>query len=167
MQTNEFFHFLQQNAYVISLLSLFISCAGFAFSCHFGFRDSAKLLLKIAYHSPSPHNQEPYIHVRVVNKGRRPTIIRLLGGSTDTGGYIGTHLGDDRQGLRLAEHEIFEKSMSWEDLYNLGPDEECKLIDLWVEDTLGQRHKFKKSKKLLAQFWKDYGEKEVKNGRNL
>ncbi len=44
------------------------------------------------------------IAVQVVNKGRRPVILRLLGGHDSSGRWSGTYLDHEKGGLRLDEH---------------------------------------------------------------
>ena len=92
------------------------------------------------------------MHVKVVNVGRRLVILRLLGGDHEDGGYSGTYLEKVEGGLYLKENEFLEKTLHWDDLHCMGPDDEDDIYkNLWVEDSRGHRHKIKNSKKNIKQ----------------
>lgn len=131
-------------ALAISLLSPLI-----AFSI--GFRDRAVLRITSSYVT-AWNDGNPYVHVHIVNQGRRPIILRMWAGVEASGvGWVGTFLGDYKAGLRLGEHEIFEFQLRRDDLYAVTPEDDVIFSDLWVEDTLGRRHKVKDAKVNIAK----------------
>ena len=79
------------------------------------------------------------------------TLLFLVGMLSD---YIGKYLGDKDKGIRLDEHQKYETTLTWEDLVCIDDGEVKEYINLWFEDTLGQRHKVTNSEKLIKQFQK-------------
>jgi hypothetical protein len=130
-------------AIVISVGSLLVS--GFNY-----FRDRA--VLKATSRFIEPPEDNPYVYVRIVNKGRRPIILRMWGG-TDGKEWSGRFFDKAKEGLRLAEHEMHDFTIDRDGLYNPTPDADIVYSDLWVEDTLGRRHKIKGAKANVAKLW--------------
>jgi hypothetical protein len=128
-------------AVCISVASLLVS--GFSY-----FRDRA--VLKATSQFIQPPDESPYVYVRIVNKGRRSIILRMWGGS-DGKDWSGNYFGNAKEGLRLAEHEMHDFIINRDGLYNPTPDADIIYADLWVEDTLGRRHKIKNAKANVAR----------------
>ena len=125
----------------ISALALIVSSLNY-------FRDRA--WLKATCKFVQPPDENPYVYVRIVNKGRRPIILRMWGGSDGTE-WSGSFFGNEKEGLRLAEHEMHEFTIDREGLYNPTPEADIVYSDLWLEDTLGRRHKIKGAKGNVAR----------------
>jgi len=67
--------------------------------------------------------------------------------------WVGRYLGEGGIGLRLAEHEKHEFKLEKDDLFEVTPDGDVLIGDLWFEDTLGRRHLVKNAKRNLQQLW--------------
>jgi hypothetical protein len=132
-------------------LALGISLLSPLLSFLFGVRDRAVLRATCRY-IEAWNDGEAYINVHIVNQGRRPIILRMWSG-VESGGknWVGTYLGDHKAGLRLGEHEIYEFNLRRDDLYAMTPDEDVVFADLWVEDTIGRRHKVGNAKASIAK----------------
>jgi hypothetical protein len=72
-------------------------------------------------------------------------------GGDDGKEWSGSFFGNDKQGLRLAEHEMHEFTLHRDDLYVPTPYADIIYADLWVEDTLGRRHRIKDAKANVAK----------------
>lgn len=136
----------------ISVIALLVSVASVCFSVYFNFRDRAHLKTKSVYYDDPDEYGSPVIKFDVVNAGRRPIVLRMWGGTEEGDKWTGTMLGTDGAGLRLAEHEVFEKRLHAADLEELTPDSEVSFRDLWVEDSLGRRHSIKDAKGTYPNF---------------
>jgi len=137
---------------LLSLFALLVSIISLIISWHFGFRDKAKLKITSNFYHSHQDQDRDRIGIKIVNHGRRATILTLFGGDLDNGGWSGTCLGKKGDGLRLGEHEKYETTVYANDL--LVTDSEGNLAEFvrfWFEDTLGQRHKVKSSEKLIAK----------------
>lgn len=137
-------------ALVVSFLSVLVSGAGFLLNA---FRDRPRVkVTSVLYHDD---DGSPYeISVTVVNKGRRPVILRMLGGTVREGGWGGSYLGTEHAGIRLGEHEQHVFKIDKEGVVAItesGPDEPYQFM--WVEDTLGIRHKIPKSREYIAKMY--------------
>ena len=136
----------------ISLFALSVSVISLIISWHFGFRDRAKLKTYAEFYPSHPEHDRGRIEIRIVNHGRRATIITLFGGDLDDGKCSGTYLGKKGEGLRLGEHEKYETTVYADDLLVTNVEGNvAEFVRLWFEDTLGQRHKIKNSEKLIAK----------------
>lgn len=141
-------------AEIISLLALLVAATSLFFSVYFNLRDRARLIAKSQFILAHPDYGPARILVTVVNAGRRPVILRMWGGSDEKGEWVGESLGKDHAGLRLSEHEQHELSLEKNDLYAQLPDGEVLYRELWVEDSLGQRHSVRDSKRNVELLWK-------------
>jgi hypothetical protein len=74
-------------------------------------------------------------------------------GGTDGKEWSGSFFGNEKEGLRLGEHEMHDFSIDREGLFNPTPHVDIVYADLWVEDTLGTRHKIKGAKANVAKLW--------------
>ncbi len=70
----------------------------------------------------------------------------MFGGDLAGGGWQGENLEGKGGGLHLSEHEYYERSFYREDIMAVAPDSESEYVELWFEDSLGKRHKIKKSR---------------------
>lgn len=136
----------------ISLLALFVSIVSIFISWHFGFRDRANLKTFAKFYPYNPHYDRAHLKIKIVNRGRRPTILTQFGGDHKDGAYSGTVLGEQNKGLRLGEHEKYETSVYVQDLVVIDPEgNQSEYINFCFEDTLGQRHKVKKAEELIEK----------------
>lgn len=136
-----FSDYIAISALLISIVSLFVSW-------YYNFRDRAQLKTSAQFYGVNEYNDTPYITIKVVNCGKRPTILTRFGGDLKGGGWSAERLKD---GFRLGEHEVFERTVGPEDLVTMGPEDEEEYINFWVENTLGQRFKIKDIEKLIKQ----------------
>lgn len=124
----------------LSIAAILISLASFGVSARTAFHDRARLRIKSVFVPASEYGPDRIV-VTMVNVGRRPVILRLIGGSDSAGHWGGTYLEHDKGGLRLAEHERYEKTFEKEDTIQFNPNGEDLFSEaLWVEDSLGIRH---------------------------
>ena len=134
---------------IISVLALLLSVVSIGFSVYFNFRDRANIKTTSKFY-PESDSGPASVHFTVVNAGRRPIILRMGGAVDKNGQWIGTCLGKDESGLRLGEHERFDRDMEKIDLVEQTPEGVITKADLWVEDTLGRRYPIRDAKKNLA-----------------
>lgn len=81
------------------------------------------------------------VSVSVVNTGRRPVTLRMLGGCDRNGRGGGTYLEHSKGGIRLGENERYDFSLKWLDTFMTGPDDpDIPYASMWVEDSLSKRH---------------------------
>lgn len=141
-------------ALLVSIGSLVVSGVAFVVNT---FRDRPRL--KVSSQLYHDDNGDPYkIAVTVVNKGRRPVILRMIGGNGRKGGWGGTYFDSKKGGIRLGEHEHHEFEPDKEGVVLLdenGPDEPYH--SMWVEDTLGNRHKIPNSREYIARMYPPRG----------
>lgn len=137
---------------IISIFALVIAVVSLGISFHFGFRDKAHLKTSAEYYPGHPDYDRARIQVKIVNSGRRPTILTMFGGNLKSGSWCGTHIGEKGEGVRLGEHEKHEVKVYREDLDFIDPEgNESEYTDYWFEDTLGQRFKVRNSEKLIIK----------------
>lgn len=130
----------------ISILALIISFLSLGVSIYFQYRDRVKLTTSCKYFPPHPDYDRGHLEIKVVNSGRRPTLLTILGGNLKDGGWQGTQLGGKDKSIRLGEHEFYEKKFYCEDIEVVSPDSESEFTELWFEDSIGDRHFVKGSK---------------------
>jgi len=136
----------------ISSLALLVSVVSLIISWHFGFRDKSKLKTYAKFYPSHPNHDRAKIEIKIVNHGRRATILTLFGGDLEDGGMSGIYLGKEGDGLRLGEHEKYETIVYADDLLVTHPEGNiAQFVRFWFEDTLGQRHKIKNSEKLISK----------------
>lgn len=140
------------NAEIISTVALVISCLSFGLATYVGLRDRARLKTLSCFY-PAWNENLPRVSVSIVNAGRRPVILRMWAGADKSGKWVGTYLGEEKVGLRLAEHERFDLILRREDLFSMTPDDDLVLNDMWFEDSLGRRHKVKNAKRNFEKLW--------------
>lgn len=91
-------------ALLVSISSLLISAAGFVINT---FRDRPRLKISSVLYSDDDGRPDK-IAVSVVNKGRRPVILRKIGGNGRKGGAGWTYFDSKGGGIRLGENEHHE-----------------------------------------------------------
>lgn len=94
------------------------------------------------------------IILTLINKGRRPVILRMIGGTSEDGKWAASFLEHEKGGLRLGEHERYEHTIEKEDTVSFHPEHEDLFFEhLWVEDSLGNRHQVPNSREHIRQLW--------------
>lgn len=139
---------METSAY-LAACAIVISFVSLAWAIHIGRRDRGKLKATSELCKEYESDFE-YLRVKAVNCGRRPVILTMLGADFPSGHWLGTYLRDKM--LHLSEGEAFEETIRAGDHYTMS-DEGEEAIDLWFEDTLGQRYKVKKAKKHLKELY--------------
>lgn len=134
----------------LSVAAILISIAGFGLSFFVVFRDRPRLKVTSSYFDAWEQGPAK-IQVVLINRGRRPVILRLLGGHDSDGEYGGTFLKHDEGGLRLGEHERHELYIERDDTVLFAPDDDVIYEEMWVEDSLGNRHTIPNSKAYIAK----------------
>jgi hypothetical protein len=126
-----------QPTVVVAALALIVSTISLCVSFSSFLRDRARRRVKSVFHEPSEYGNG-CIHLTIMNAGRRPIILRLLG---DEGGdnWVGTFFGDHERGLRLGKHERHELNIRSEDLVQTTAYDEITVTTIWIEDSLGRR----------------------------
>jgi len=115
--------------------------------------DRPRLKVQATFYEASEYGAAR-IALAVINAGRRPMILRLLGGTDVEGHWGGDHLDSRNGGVRLAEHERFEKTLFKEDTILLqGEGKDIVYRTMWVEDSLGDRHVIPNSDSYIKRLW--------------
>jgi hypothetical protein len=125
-------------AFIISIASLYL---------HFQDKPLLKIISEFV---PSSEYGPAYIAISIINAGKRPLIVRMLGGNGSKENWVGEFLGNDKKGLRLAEKERHDIAFYKKDMVARTPDEDVIFCELWVEDSLGKRYTVPNSKKYLS-----------------
>lgn len=135
----------------LATIALVVAISSLGVSALTVFRDRPRLKITSQFVEESDYGPAR-IWVVVVNRGRRPVILRLLGGTADGDISGGTCLGEDKAGLRLGEHERYEHNIEAEHTYGLDPDgPDYAYRRMWIEDSLGIRHPIPKSREYLTR----------------
>lgn len=136
----------------ISSAALTVSIGGLVVSvCNFR-RDAARLKIRSEYFE-GYEDSHACIKVSMVNVGRRPVILRFIGGSSGEK-WSGTYIDHETGGKRLGENEHYEKFFERHDLVALNHPEDAEEFtfeNLWVEDSLGVRHQVPKSREYIKR----------------
>ncbi len=142
-------------SFILSIIAIIVSILSLFIAWYFNYRDKAKLVTFAKYYEENPNYDRAHIEIKIVNCGRRPTILTMFGGDLKDGGWYATYLGKEKKGIRLTEHEKYETSIYIEDLHIIDPDgNESYYINLWFENTLGQRFLVSKSENLIEKLSK-------------
>ena len=139
-------------ALFVSVGGLLVSGAGFVLNA---FRDRPRLTVSSNLWHDDVGNPCKF-HVSVVNKGRRPVILKMLGGNSRTGGWGGTYFASTKGGIRLGEHEHYEFEIDKEGgilLDESGPGGPYDVM--WIQDTLGDRHDIPNTREYIEQLYPD------------
>jgi hypothetical protein len=134
---------------IIAALALVVSLVSLAFSIYNILRDKARLQVKCEFFEPSEYGKG-HIQISIANAGRRPIILRLLGyeGADD---WVGSFLGNNERGVRLGEHERHEVNIDSDDLEQRRVVHDIIVTTIWIEDSLGRRHRIKGIEKQIQQ----------------
>ncbi len=140
-------------AEIVSTIALLVSLASLAVGVVVASRDRPRLKISARFIAASEYGPNR-VQLRLANAGRRPVILRLLGGTTSDGKWSGVFLEREKGGLRLGENEVYEHTIDKEDTVSFHPEHDDLFYDrLWVEDSLGRRHKVPASQSLIKKLW--------------
>jgi hypothetical protein len=114
-------------------------------------RDRGRLRASSHFAPASEYGGPACVTVTIVNAGRRPLILRMWGGTDTSGNWVGTFLGKGDTGLRLGEHEMHNFTLARDAAIDFTPDGVVAFEDLWIEDSLGRRHRIRDAKAALKQ----------------
>ena len=140
---------------LLSTLALCISIVSLGVSFGVAFRDRARLKVTSEYFKESEFGPNRIV-VTMVNVGRRPIILRLIGGIAPDNRWSGSYLDPKNGGLRLGEHERHEHIFIRDETMYFNPENRAEAVffeTLWVEDSLGVRHAVPKSERYLKRLW--------------
>ncbi len=147
-----------------SLIALLVSSASLYLSVLNYRRDQPRLILRAQLFDgvelPS------YIRVQIVNAGRRPTILLRVWGKGEGAVTIGWSLGNGEAGIKLAENEhhsfkVTHLPRGTDEFDACAMDDDTDLIafeEMWIEDTLGERHHIPGLETLLPRLQAEYKE---------
>jgi hypothetical protein len=134
---------------LISALAFLVSLTSLGFSIYNIVRDRARIQIKSQFYPPSQYGKG-HISITIMNTGRRPMILRMLGYEGDDN-WVGAWFGDHERGLRLGENERHDVTVSAEDLGQDTPDDTINVTTIWLEDSLGRRYTIKGIEKQIQQ----------------
>jgi len=140
---------------VLAIIAILISIASFCVSFYTIFQDRPRLRIRSKYIEESEYGPRS-IHITMVNAGRRPIILRLIGGTDSTGHWACSYIEHEKGGLRLTEHERYERTVEKDDTVHFAfdPDDEDIFYSIiWVEDSLGNRHAIPNSEAHIKKLW--------------
>jgi hypothetical protein len=136
---------------VVSTIALVFSFGSFGVAAYNAFRDSPRLKVTSQFFDAWDYGPASF-SIAVVNRGRRPVILRLLGGYNSEGEWGGEYLESEKGGIRLGEHERRDFSIEKKDTILFSPvDPDTPYVTMWIEDSLGNRHPVPKSREYLSK----------------
>lgn len=138
---------------VISTIALIVSLGSLSVSGYVAFRDRPRLKITSRFVPASEYGPNRIV-LALVNMGRRPVILRMLGGTSKNGAWAAEFLAHEKGGLRLGEHERYEHTLEKDDTVAFNPENEDLFYErLWVEDSLGNRHPVPNSHEHIKKLW--------------
>ena len=136
-----------------AVAALIVASISLIVSSFVALRDRARLRVRSRLIEASEFGPAKIL-VTLVNMGRRAMIIRSVGGSNSKGRTISEYLEYEKGGLRLGERETYEHRFDRDDTVAFPADGDEILLEwLWIEDSLGIRHKVPKSKHYIDCLW--------------
>lgn len=137
---------------IVSSIALIFSFISLGISFNTSFQDRSRL--KISAHFVPESDQNPNrVRINMVNIGRRPVILKFLGGTLENGKPLRQFLESEKGGLRLGENEGYEYTIDKHDTVNAFFDDVQFYEALWVEDSTGRRYNIPASQKLIKKLW--------------
>lgn len=114
----------------ISILALAVATLSLGVSWWGTFRDRVSLKVTASIYGGEPEYGPEYIRIKVVNTGRRVTVLTMFGGELADARWQGTNLGPSGTGLHLAESEFHERNFTFDDIEAVSPDGKSKYVSL-------------------------------------
>ncbi|MBA4719380.1 MAG: hypothetical protein HRO68_09910 [Nitrosopumilus sp.] len=130
-----------------SSIALIISILG----VYLRYQDKPTLKIISKYCPATINLGNSYIALSIINTGKRPLVIRILGGNDKNGKWAGSFINDQKAGLRLDEKERYDIALYKDDMVEMTPDDDVIFVKLWVEDSLGKRYFVPDSKKHVSK----------------
>ena len=148
-----------ETSLIISIIAIIISVFAAISSFYFQFRDKVKLKTSLNRYEYIPEfNDRARLTIKIVNKGRRPALLTLFGGNLANNGWVGSGLGEEDKFIRLSESEFYERDFYKEDIEQITPEMDYpEFVDLWFQDSLGNRHIIKGSRNGIIWLKKQQG----------
>lgn len=138
---------------ILSTVALIVSLGSLSVSAYVALRDRPRLKITSRYIAASEYSPNRII-LTLINKGRRPVILRLLGGTSKDEKWTATFLEQEKGGLRLGEHERYDHTIEKEDTVIFHNDNDDLFFErLWVEDSIGNRHYVPNSRDHINKLW--------------
>jgi hypothetical protein len=143
---------------VVPWIAIVLSIAAFWMSILNYRRDRAQLKATSSY-SADWEQFNASISIDIVNAGRRPIVLDTLVyaesarnrfGIRRLANWIGVYF-DHEKGLTLVERQRHRVWLKMDDLYKHTEDDMLEADDMWITDTLYQRHKIKDIKQNIAK----------------
>lgn len=135
----------------LSIIAIAISALSLLVSIWALLRDRSRLKILSVFYPGHDAYGPPGIKFKAINKGQRPIYIRSIGGDLKGGGWQSTHIGEVEFGKKLEENQYIEEFWKEDDLVAEAPDCTDRYISIWLEDSLGIRHKVPKSKQYIKR----------------
>lgn len=140
---------------ILPSIAIVVSLGSFGVSAYVAFRDRPRLKVSGQFFRAS-RDDPSRIVLTLINVGRRPVILRQLGGTSKVGKWSAPFPGRDKGGLRLDEHERYEHAIKKEDTVSFDFDkDDASLGSLWIEDSLGNRYHVPNSNEDIGQLWSE------------
>ena len=117
----------------LSTAAILISVASFFIAARSAFLDRTRLKVSSVFHEADEWGPAQVV-VTVINKGRRPAILRLFGGTDANGIGSGEFFDHEKGGLRLAENERYERTVRRDDTMTL-----IRTMPTWSSKRFGWR----------------------------
>ncbi len=130
---------------VLSIIAIAISLVSFGLSSYLTWRDRSRVRAESFVRQHERTGEFSSVFVTVTNAGRRPLILRRLRGAYEDGSQSGQQLSES--GIKLDEGAFHELEFGKFDGIMINGDEMSGLVDLFLEDSTGKRHKIKSSRK--------------------
>jgi hypothetical protein len=130
---------------VLSIIALVISVASFGLSSYLAWRDRSRVQAKSVAHQHERTGEYSSVFVTVTNAGRRPVTLRYLLGLYEDGSQGGQCLSQG--GVKLEEGEFHELEFGKFDGIMINGDNMSDLVDVFLEDSAGKKHKVEGARK--------------------
>jgi hypothetical protein len=135
----------------LALTAIVFTVLNFIHTFYLGRRDNANLVSTckfFKYKGPDGRG----IKIHAVNTGRRPIVITSLTYLYDDGSISG-HVLNSPAGLTLTENQHIEEKLELGDNTLYKAEFDISVIDAWINDTQGKKHKIKDVRKCLEMVW--------------
>lgn len=139
-------------AEIVSTFALIIAFISLLITFDIRFQDRPRLKISARFILESDHGPNR-VKISMVNLGRRPVIIKFLGGTTENGNPWREFIESDKGGLRLGENEAYEYTIEKNDTVITFFDDVQFYESLWVQDSTGRRYYIPKSQELIRRLW--------------
>jgi hypothetical protein len=133
---------------VIAIIALVVSIASLGLSFYLVWRDRSRLQAESFARAHERTGEYSSVFITVTNAGRRQLTLCFLSGVYADGGQGSQRLSEG--GVKLQEGDFYELEFGKFDGIMVNGDAMSELVDVFVEDSAGKRHKIKGSRKNVA-----------------